>query len=297
MTSADDGRNKLERIAHRAAPDAHVRQTRKLAGGVSANIYAIEISDREGSTRTLVVREHETTPTEFALLRTLHDLGFAVPMVHHLDAARTILQKPYLVMEFVEGSTVVDDASVASATSQMVQFLTDLHDLKLDAVALPRLTDDDNPVTGALKHLPPTPENAEVRGVLKGRGPWTSKNHARLLHGDFWPGNMLWEDGQLVAVIDWEDASIGDPLSDLAGSRVELLTQYGEETMHQLTNEYLSQSHLYTEDLAVWDLYASSAALAYMGEWGLEPAEVLHRRSTTSKLLEDAKHRITDDLA
>ncbi len=34
---------------------------------------------------------------------------------------------------------------------------------------------------------------------------------------------MLWKDGQLVAVIDWEDAPLGDPLADVANSRLESL--------------------------------------------------------------------------
>jgi aminoglycoside phosphotransferase (APT) family kinase protein len=39
-----------------------------------------------------------------------------------------------------------------------------------------------------------------------------------LLHGDFWPGNALWRDGALVAILDWEDAAIGDPLADVANA-------------------------------------------------------------------------------
>jgi aminoglycoside phosphotransferase (APT) family kinase protein len=37
-----------------------------------------------------------------------------------------------------------------------------------------------------------------------------------VLHGDYWPGNVLWRDGRLVGVIGWEEAAFGDPLADLA---------------------------------------------------------------------------------
>src|SRR5438067_5191571 len=30
-----------------------------------------------------------------------------------------------------------------------------------------------------------------------------ARNERVLLHGDFWPGDTLWRDGRLVAVIDW----------------------------------------------------------------------------------------------
>jgi aminoglycoside phosphotransferase (APT) family kinase protein len=37
-----------------------------------------------------------------------------------------------------------------------------------------------------------------------------------LAHGDAGPGNFLFEDGRLTALIDWELAHLGDPMDDLA---------------------------------------------------------------------------------
>ena len=37
-----------------------------------------------------------------------------------------------------------------------------------------------------------------------------------LVHGDAGPGNFLFEDGRLTALIDWELAHLGDPMEDLA---------------------------------------------------------------------------------
>jgi aminoglycoside phosphotransferase (APT) family kinase protein len=37
-----------------------------------------------------------------------------------------------------------------------------------------------------------------------------------LAHGDAGPGNFLFEDGRLTAVIDWELAHLGDPMEDIA---------------------------------------------------------------------------------
>jgi aminoglycoside phosphotransferase (APT) family kinase protein len=36
-----------------------------------------------------------------------------------------------------------------------------------------------------------------------------------LVHGDFRFGNLIWNGGELAAVIDWERATIGDPMQDL----------------------------------------------------------------------------------
>lgn len=38
-----------------------------------------------------------------------------------------------------------------------------------------------------------------------------------VVHGDFWPGNALVEDGQIVGVVDWERAEVaGSPVRDIA---------------------------------------------------------------------------------
>ena len=75
-----------------------------------------------------------------------------------------------------------------------------------------------------------------------------------LLHGDYWPGNVLWKDGALAAVIDWEDAARGDPLGDLANARLELLFFFGPDAPADFTRRYLAASPIDTTDLPSWDL-------------------------------------------
>ena len=53
------------------------------------------------------------------------------------------------------------------------------------------------------------------------------------VHGDFWPGNILVENDQLAAVIDFENASLGDPAIDFAG-----MLYLGEDIVHELLGEY-----------------------------------------------------------
>lgn len=80
---------------------------------------------------------------------------------------------------------------------------------------------------------------------------------ARRLHGDFWPGNVLWQDGRLAAVIDWEDACCSDPPSDLAISRLDLLWIWGLEAMDTFSADYLARTAIDTTHLPYWDLWAA----------------------------------------
>jgi aminoglycoside phosphotransferase (APT) family kinase protein len=92
-----------------------------------------------------------------------------------------------------------------------------------------------------------------------------------LLHGDYWPGNTLWRDGGLVAVIDWEDAARGDPLADVANARLELLWSHGGDAMEAFTARY-AQTGVDLSELPRWDLWADRRLTPRLASWGLEPA-------------------------
>jgi aminoglycoside phosphotransferase (APT) family kinase protein len=42
---------------------------------------------------------------------------------------------------------------------------------------------------------------------------------------------VLWRDGRIVAVIDWEEAAFGDPMADLANSWLEIVWHFGTAAM------------------------------------------------------------------
>ena len=48
-----------------------------------------------------------------------------------------------------------------------------------------------------------------------------------LVHGDYWPGNLLWRRGRLIGVIDWEQPRLGDPTKDVATCRGDLNILFG----------------------------------------------------------------------
>jgi hypothetical protein len=92
-----------------------------------------------------------------------------------------------------------------------------------------------------------------------------------LLHGDFWPGNTLWRDGRLVAVIDWEDAAVGDPLADVANARVELLWALGLEAMDDFTRRYEAAA-ADLADLFQLGPWAGRRLGGHMAGWSIDEA-------------------------
>lgn len=276
-----------------------------LEGGVSAQVCALELAMPDGTTERVVVRQHGAatwkpleegvTSTEYALLEVLADAGLPVPRPRLLDLSGTVLPAPYLVLPFVDGTTE-PRMPASAAVERMAGFLARLHGLDVASrpipPALPRRA---HPMPELLEYLDAGQE--ELRRLLEGRAAEPVVPLAEsVLHGDFWPGNVLWREHEMVAVIDWEDAAVGDPLSDLACCRVELACAYGEAAMEAFMAHYLRtrDGAVDRERLALWELYVSSAALASMDQWGLEPPVLASRRSTTSAFLERAARLVLD---
>ncbi|MEO1062933.1 MAG: aminoglycoside phosphotransferase family protein [Actinomycetota bacterium] len=296
----------LERAVAAIEPGGRLVEVRELTGGVSATVLALDVESPSGSTRRVVFRQHggrefkgeasEAAIKEHGLLAALHRLGHAVPAPHHLDASGATTD-PYLVVEWIDGSTEVSADDLPDALDQMARFLVGLHRVDAGSVRVPGLTEVEDPTDAIVPFVPPTAAGESIRAVLAGRPP-TGNPGRSVLHGDYWPGNVMWRDGRLVAVIDWEDAAIGDPMADLATARVELLCGYGADAMERFTARYLElatedDTAPVTTDLPLWEAYASASALATMAAWGLAPSEERHRRHLTQGVLDRAADELS----
>jgi aminoglycoside phosphotransferase (APT) family kinase protein len=200
-----------------------------------------------------------------------------------------------------DGEPNVAPSELLDALAQMARFLVHLHALPTDAFAVAQLNELEDPAEALLAHLPTTETGDRLRRALRADKRERVDNPHVLVHGDFWPGNVLWQAGRIAAVIDWEDASLGDPLADLACARVELLCRYGGDAMNHFTDRYLAISHEASrrprlDCLALWEVYVSASALATMHRWGLDPDDETHRRTHTTRFFERAAGELLTQL-
>lgn len=290
----------LAAVACQVVPDGRLVQYAPLSGGVSAQVYELAIAAPAGDVTRVVLRrpggarpkanEEGATVREFRLLEALARAGLPVPEPLMLDATGELFPSPFYVMRYIEGSMDVDEARLEAAIDQMADHLACLHRLDPETLDLPALARREDPVEGALQFVPKTAEWVPVRRVLSA---YTVGLHAEsLLHGDYWPGNMLWRDGELAALIDWDDAAIGPAVSDLACSRCEINAMYGQKAMQRFTAVYLAALGRDVADLALWDVYVGSAALTVMHEWGLPAESEATRRERTTAFVTRAVHEL-----
>lgn len=259
----------------RFAPGSRVTDCRPLPGGVSAEVHAVDFIRSDGRAERVVIRRHRDlafkpdragrAAREYALLSVLHARGLPVPRTRLFVAPDT------LVIDLMPGTTALPpDPAPSLAAALAAIHATDpagLPDLPLLEDPLPALRDWLTDVSGL--------DAAFARTALPGPAP-------RLLHGDFWPGNVLWSEGKLSAVLDWEDAAFGDPLSDLACARVELACAVDDALAERFTHSYLALTGGDAIRLPLWDLYVATAALTHMNDWGLTAEALAARRARTT---------------
>jgi aminoglycoside phosphotransferase (APT) family kinase protein len=264
-----DSSSAFEGVVQKFFPWGRLLRAWPLEGGISAEMTVLEVAAPDGETGRWIVRRPKglrrnsrSIEDEFRLLEIMHALGLASPAPFALDLSGEIFAAPYMLIAYVEGRPDFAPAEPVDCAVQMADELGRIHAVPAaagtppDLSFLPRL--DESPFL-----QPPSAQmdagldERRIWETLQAAWPFPRQNALALLHGDYWPGNILWKAGRLAAVIDWEDALVGDPLADLAISRLDLLWIYGREAMEAFTRRYLARTALDPRSLPYWDLYAA----------------------------------------
>ncbi len=216
----------------------------RLAGGVSRETWAFDLTGATGGGRggqrhlELVLRMDTERPfidssrtAEFELIALAGRHGVPVPRVLWCEEEPAMLGAPFLIMDRVAGESLVsrlhNDPRYAHTREvlleQMAEALARIHRITPGAdpeaaTGLQRL-----PGHQAVVHLEALYRECAVDShpVIELALRWLHghlppETPLALVHGDFRPGNMLFDEQGLRAVLDWELAYWGDPLADVA---------------------------------------------------------------------------------
>ena len=273
-------------------PGAELRAFERLTGGVSADVHRLGLAMSGEEPRPVVLREHGGTHSghsaalEYHLLDALFRSGVPVPRPLHVDDTGQMLEAPFVMMAFVTGSTEIPFSSTEVYICKAADMLAKIHSLPTEDI--PHLPDRLDSLPEVFEYLPAGKDWQELTGFLQTLIKTGYLGAPRLLHGDFWPENLLWHDGAIVAILDGEDAAIGDPLSDLTCSRLELRYKFGLEGMQAFTETYGSRLPIDWERLALWEIYVGAAAQHFMGDWGLPSDREAHMRQIALTSIQEA---------
>lgn len=299
-----EANSRLAQVVQKIDPYSKLLRAWKLTGGISAQVTALEIERPDGHTQKMLVRRHneaglERNPqqaaNEFKLLQLLCSTSLPAPAPYYLDQSGAIFSTPYLVIEYIEGQTEFAPANLSDFIHQFTTHLIRIHRLdyaQMDVSILPQQVERFAQKLRAYQTTPDeSSDKARIQKALQAAWPIPQRNPSVLLHGDYWPGNVLWRDGRLAGIIDWEDATIGDPLADVANSRLEILWAFGLDAMQHFTQHYQSLTSIDPAGLPYWDLCAA-LKLATFAEWGLDEARERAMRERYQWFVEQALEKL-----
>ncbi|MFV0317763.1 MAG: phosphotransferase family protein [Microthrixaceae bacterium] len=232
----------VERWFAEHVPSAGAPLTYSLIAGGHSNL-TFSVTDRAGSRWVLrrpplgqVLASAHDMGREHKIISALGPTDVPVPHTEGLCEDPAVNGAPFYVMDFVEGSIVrsTSDAEALSpderrrAGESLVDVLADIHAVDVDAAGLGDLGRKSAYIERQLKRWngqfdksdSQVPGGLGLDSVSSAHDRLTEvipeQHGAAIVHGDYRLDNcMLGPDGSVVAVLDWEICTLGDPMADI----------------------------------------------------------------------------------
>ncbi|HJP83245.1 MAG TPA: phosphotransferase, partial [Fimbriimonadaceae bacterium] len=236
----------------------------KLEGGISATMAKIVVRFSGGLKQKYVIRTPGKWTTEeppgfiereYKILQQVHITAIPSPKPVYLEPPGAVDR--FYVLEYIDGAPELEPSDPVAYGQAFAEVQAQIHSLDLQNNGLigtrhlpTKVRAPDGPSDSRIRE-------GEIRSVLDKFGPIKDLNPTVFRHGDLWPGNLLWLDGRLSGIVDWENASIGEPLFDLAITRLDLLWVAGWVATTAFTEHYLALNPIDSSQLPTFDLVAA----------------------------------------
>jgi aminoglycoside phosphotransferase (APT) family kinase protein len=157
------------------------------------------------------------------IMAALHDAGLPTPAVPVICSDPVVDGRPFVLMERVDGTRIERTGLEQDATdiaASAIDVLKRLQALPAEKTGIgneePTVLQVEMMRWAMLMQRAPeelTTRAGELGGKIAAQVP--AERRPTLVHGDYHFGNMLFRGAEVVAVLDWEIAELGQPLLDL----------------------------------------------------------------------------------
>ena len=231
-------------VADQVGAAAEVMTVERLTGAYASAVHAIAAHGRQHVLRRWFRGNGPgVIGNEAAVLAALEPFDVPAPRLVAADPFAAQADVPALLMTRLPGAPDLAPRDLDGYLDELVRVLRAIHAAPLDLDALPAYEpwDYDGPVPAA---------------------------EPVLLHRDFHPGNVLWDDGRVRGVVDWTYACHGPAAADVAHCRLNLHLLFGGTVGDEFAARYGP-----LDDLAFFDLVDVKSMLTEgLAAWRWEDA-------------------------
>jgi aminoglycoside phosphotransferase (APT) family kinase protein len=303
------------------APELGVKKilsVEQSIGGNSSESYWVKAETDKGEENWVMrmeppggVLEPYNMPQECGIQEALSgtDVPVAKPLFLEEDASR--FGGRFMLMEFIEGEVhtyndpFYDEQSVKDHYGpRFVEMLAKIHKKPPPAALEPPKPGLSLALSEVMKckrryeeiALLPHPLTLYALKRLEEEAP-DDKDRV-IVHGDYRLSNIIWRDGEIAAVLDWERAFIGDPMAEIAFDQLEglhgwscikgdYLKMYSKLTGFEVDEKRLAYYRLLEFLKVVLVGLSGPAVLSYGRSWDMRLFSVGTAGMTTEALLLD----------
>ncbi len=289
--------DQLDRVRD-ALGSSSLTHVNRIQGGLGCTLDVLN----DGSTRVVLRRygawsrdrEVDVAARETRALELMQRANIPAPAPIWVDADG-IFDEQAIIISFVDGAPDLTPSNPFEWAEGLAATLNRIHEVRPeddDLELFPHGAGEDvrkiteNPEL-VLEH--PLGEDLLRRRVrLAGRDVVSDQVFS---HTDYWPGNTLWRDGKLTAVVDWESPSMGDREMDVAYCSLDIRYLAMDRVADHFVTTYKEISGSSLPNLAHWEAIALCRPMPDIAMW--VPAWVAMGRDMTD---ERARTRYTEVL-
>jgi aminoglycoside phosphotransferase (APT) family kinase protein len=208
--------------------------------------------------------------------------GQGVP-VPNVIGTRVDDDSSLLLLEWIEGSSALPAEPEPARLEALGAMAATIFRSNLGGIALPEVR---RPISAidfaALREASP---HGLLERAARRLETVEVENRTGLVHGDLWSGNVLWRDGRLVAVLDWDCAGVGPAGIDLGSLRLDAALNFGHEAAAHVLAGWEREAGGSAQSLAYWDAVAAVNTPPDLGWFVEATVEALGRPDLSRELM------------
>ena len=236
-TKPVEERHRIDAVSLEKYLDLKIEKLEQFKGGQSNPTYRITAADgrrfvlRRKPPGKLLPSAH-AVDREYRVTRALHGIGFPVARPHVLCEDEGVIGTAFYVMDYVEGRVLWDPALPGMTRAERARIWEEqnrvialLHSIDYRAVGLEAFGKPGNYIARQVERWSKQYRASET-GKIEAMDhliAWLPHNippeaGTAVVHGDYRLDNLIFHpaEARILAVLDWELSTLGDPLADFA---------------------------------------------------------------------------------